>query len=95
MIQLTLAEHGEPPIALNPGAIVAVKPRKSLRPDVASQSPQVQITWSGSQITLPSGVTFNVIENYDTVLGKVHASMRLDPIKKDDPAKKAPEKVDA
>jgi hypothetical protein len=97
MIQLTLADTGNPPVAINPGAIVAVKPRKSMKPDVATQGVSVNIAWAGSQVTLPSGVTFNVMEDYDTVLGKVHASMRTP--KEEPPAKKAaaktPEPADA
>jgi hypothetical protein len=96
MIQLTLADTGNPPVAINPGAIVAVKPRKSMRPDVATQGVSVSIAWSGSQITLPSGVTFNVMEDYEQVIGKIHASMRTP---KEEPAKKAtaktPEPADA
>jgi hypothetical protein len=68
VIELTLTDHGNPPLAINPGAVVAVKPRKSLRPDIANQSPATILTWAGAQITLPSGVTFNVEEDYAAVL---------------------------
>ena len=100
MIELTLCDHGQPPVALSAEAIVAVKPRKSLRPDIANQSPAAILTWSGSQITLPSGVTFNVEEDYAEVLAKLappgpEPPPAAAPAKKAAPAKQTQTQADA
>lgn len=80
MIQLTLLDRNRPPLSVNPHHVVSVTPRRVVRPNAASQSPDLIPSWEGSIVHLSTGSHHNVIEEHDQVLNMVAEALRQNPL---------------
>jgi hypothetical protein len=57
-------EQGNPPITVNPDHVVSLSPRKTYRPNLASQSGGLHTGYEGTQIELVTGRTVLVVESH-------------------------------
>lgn len=68
MIQLTLFDRGRPLLDINPHHIVSVQPRKVVRPNPATQEPDLKLIYEGAVVQLSTGAHHNVCEQREEVL---------------------------
>jgi hypothetical protein len=71
LIELTVIDQGQRPLAVNPAHIVSVRPRSEVTADTTSQNPGVVRTATGALIQLVTGTHLNIVEDYGVVVEKI------------------------
>jgi hypothetical protein len=71
-VKLTIYDRFQTPLLINPDHVVDVLPRKQLTPVDAQQNPSTQFTYAGATVSMVTGKTHLVMENFDVVEQKLN-----------------------